>query len=237
MRSPQLDALSYTHMRQQVKDVAVIQAALSVAFGRLVSPSDIDGSFPEFYRYALALMESGRLRGTLTADRYYAATRMLAGVRTPIPTLTRPTLDRARADTVLRVTGPVFAKRQIARGVPPEAALAAARGATLGAVKRLILEAPRNRIVNLSHKDDAARGWARVSDGDPCHFCAMLLSRGPAYSESTAGFEAHDGCGCSAEPVFRGQDGWNAQARKYSDLWEKHGDLNSFRAALAAPTD
>ncbi|KAB5606685.1 hypothetical protein EHS19_06735 [Bifidobacterium jacchi] len=27
-----------------------------------------------------------------------------------------------------------------------------------------------------------ADGWRRVSDGDPCAFCAMLVTRGPVYT-------------------------------------------------------
>lgn len=46
------------------------------------------------------------------------------------------------------------------------------------------------------------RRYRRVSDGNPCAFCAMLASRGPAYSEETAYFRAHEHCGCTAELVY-----------------------------------
>ena len=50
----------------------------------------------------------------------------------------------------------------------------------------------------------SARRWRRVSDGNPCGFCAMLVSRGPVYtSASTAGQgrKYHGRCGCTVEPI------------------------------------
>jgi len=44
--------------------------------------------------------------------------------------------------------------------------------------------------------------YRRVSDGNPCAFCAMLAQSGPRYSEETAYFRAHPDCGCTAEPVY-----------------------------------
>lgn len=50
-------------------------------------------------------------------------------------------------------------------------------------------------------------GWRRVSSGSGCGFCAMLESRGAVYKrERSAGFSAHDGCSCTAEPVWRRED-------------------------------
>lgn len=61
-------------------------------------------------------------------------------------------------------------------------------------------------------------GWIRVSDGDPCAFCSMLLGRGPVYKEETAGFEAHDHCCCSAEPFAEGSS-WPTKNREAEDLY------------------
>lgn len=56
-------------------------------------------------------------------------------------------------------------------------------------------------------RSERAVGWRRVTDGNPCAFCAMLASRGPVYTVSTApltqfGDRYHKGCGCTAEPVY-----------------------------------
>ena len=45
--------------------------------------------------------------------------------------------------------------------------------------------------------------WRRVTDGQPCGFCAMLASRGPVYGSAQkagAGNAYHGRCGCTVEP-------------------------------------
>lgn len=44
--------------------------------------------------------------------------------------------------------------------------------------------------------------WRRVTDGNPCSFCAMLATRGEVYGGENADFPAHYKCGCTAEPVY-----------------------------------
>lgn len=60
-----------------------------------------------------------------------------------------------------------------------------------------------------ARRDPRAIGWRRVSDGDPCAFCAMLVSRGPAYTSgrkallrASDGHKYHPHCGCTIEPVY-----------------------------------
>jgi hypothetical protein len=66
---------------------------------------------------------------------------------------------------------------------------------------------------------EAGFGWRRVSDGDPCAWCAMLVAAGPVYKTATAALKPagrrsavahperfHDYCGCSVEE-FRGSPG------------------------------
>lgn len=58
------------------------------------------------------------------------------------------------------------------------------------------------------------KAWRRVTDGDPCAFCAMLASRGPVYTETTSltrgfdGLRYHKGCGCTAEPWYGRWEEW-----------------------------
>lgn len=70
-------------------------------------------------------------------------------------------------------------------------------------------------------------GWARVLAGETnCAFCAMLASRGPVYKSGvTAGFEAHDGCDCSATLVVKNQP-WEGEAewRALEELWRDARD-------------
>ena len=47
-----------------------------------------------------------------------------------------------------------------------------------------------------------------MSDGNPCAFCAMLVSRGPAYTSEAAalaqgnGDPYHKKCGCTVEVLY-----------------------------------
>lgn len=72
-----------------------------------------------------------------------------------------------------------------------------------GGTQRRIANYARLTISGSSVADPQARGWQRVGDGSSCDFCSMLLGRGAVYTEATADFQAHDHCGCSAEPAWR----------------------------------
>jgi hypothetical protein len=226
-------ALAQRHMVEQVKDASIVQAALSVAYDRLLDPSDLDGTFPTFVRYAVPLIQVARGRGSLRADRFYSAARTASDLSAAIPAVPAQGLNLVAATAALRVNGPVKVKQKIAAGENPARAVALAKVTTLNAAKRLSLEASRNRLISLTKADADARAWARVSDGAPCAFCAMLVSRGPVYSESTAYFETHNGCGCSAEPVFRTSPsrGWNPMSRELADLWNQSGGMADFRSS------
>lgn len=93
----------------------------------------------------------------------------------------------------------------------------------IGTMSKLVLAGGRNTIISGTQADRRALGWARVTSGDPCAFCRMLSSRGPAYkSEKSADFQPHDHCGCTPEAVFRGDQlaGSTAVAQAEEHLWE-----------------
>lgn len=79
---------------------------------------------------------------------------------------------------------------------------AAARVLLDGGLQRRIANVARETVMTNSVRDPRARGWQRVGDGSSCEFCSMLLGRGAVYTEATADFQAHDHCGCSAEPAW-----------------------------------
>jgi len=62
----------------------------------------------------------------------------------------------------------------------------------------------RLTVAATTGRDRKAIGWRRVTDGNPCAFCAMLASRGPVYRDAAAadGLKYHAHCGCGAEPVY-----------------------------------
>lgn len=70
-----------------------------------------------------------------------------------------------------------------------------------GGFQRRITNGARNVVTTSAIADPAARGWMRIGAGE-CDFCAMLVSRGAVYSESTVDFAAHDWDKCGAAPAF-----------------------------------
>lgn len=83
--------------------------------------------------------------------------------------------------------------------------------------ERLVLNGGRGSVYAYGSRDRRVLAWARVSlSGDPCSFCAMLISRGINYkSESSASRGAgvtvidgqtldayHDNCRCIAVPIY-----------------------------------
>lgn len=120
-----------------------------------------------------------------------------------------------RADTALSSkalrdlegAGPIGFKERISKGMPDEIAFLAARDQMMAEARKIIMEAGRSTIQLSAEGNTRSLGWRRVSDGNPCTFCAMLVGRGPVYSsEETAGGviegHYHKKCGCTAVEVF-----------------------------------
>jgi len=68
-----------------------------------------------------------------------------------------------------------------------------------------VLRAGREKV------QQSAPRWRRVTDGNPCGFCAMVCSRGPAYRSADAagqGRRYHGHCGCTVEPFYGDPKTW-----------------------------
>lgn len=159
---------------------------------------------------------------------------------------------RDRALTSLRVTGTCAVARLVVGGWDPARALDLAGPGVAAASSRHVLDAGRTAIRTAVRDDRAARGWLRVTDEDPCAFCAMLASRGAigkavlygsersATTTAGTGEEYHDGCGCQAEPVF-GRVVLPEASQRFAAMWETSTTglsgkdaRNAFRRAHAA---
>ncbi|TDD97635.1 hypothetical protein [Actinomadura rubrisoli] len=141
-------------------------------------------------------------------------------------------LDEDRVDANLNATGVASYKKAIRAGQPPERARDTMAVNLAGSAATLALEGGRETIRSAVLGDDEAIGWARVTDADPCAFCAMLASRGAVYrSRQTAGgaknkqfegegmFKFHNHDGCSAVPVFDADDPVLEEAERLYDKW------------------
>lgn len=123
----------------------------------------------------------------------------------------------------LEISGPISFKQRVGAGALDEVAFLAARDQMMAEARKLIMDAGRETVRLSAEANRRSIGWRRVSDGNPCAFCAMLVGRGPAYkSEGTAlGLmkSYHKHCGCTAVEVFTD---WEPTEReqKYVDAYQ-----------------
>lgn len=150
-----------------------------------------------------------------------------------------------QVEASLRVTGPHTIKYRIGRGETPERAKRNALVDAGGAGMRHVADGGRDSLLTVVRNDRRAIGYIRVSDGNPCSFCAMLISRGPVFkSEWAAGgsnrrsdrhatdprtpfigkgdFKVHDNCGCTAEIVYSDATAWPGRGKEFQRLWNDH---------------
>lgn len=202
-----------------------VDAAVATVLGiqaETLDPWDLDGSAPRYEAAATAALRDYRESLARQSTATYSALREIETADLPrrpppyVPVLAA--VDAVSLATSLRVTGPVAVKRAMKKGLPY--ALSSAASQTAGMATRVVEGGGRGVMIGNSRRDPAARGWLRRSGGTPCPFCAMLISRGPVYTEVTARFAAHDNCHCKAVPFFR-EDGWTGQSREFKDLWEE----------------
>jgi len=101
-----------------------------------------------------------------------------------------------------------------------------------------VLRAGREKV------QQSAPRWRRVTDGNPCGFCAMVCSRGPAYRSADAagqGRRYHAHCGCTVEPFFGDPSTWvpspdearfieayNASWKPGIDKWDLSDDIGAW---------
>lgn len=71
-----------------------------------------------------------------------------------------------------------------------------------GGTQRRIANFARETVKQSSIADPHAKGWRRTGAGR-CEFCALLISRGAVYTQSSVTFRSHDHCHCGAEPAWR----------------------------------
>lgn len=153
--------------------------------------------------------------------------------------------DRA-AEISLNVLGPIGQKEKTKRGQRLEEARDNSFVQSSGAASRSVFTGGRRSLMRLAEDDMQFVGYIRVTDGNPCAFCAMLASRGPVYpSKGAAGmrsneslgehrkrvrrmfegagaFKVHDHCACTIEPVYSTDTEWPGRAREFRQLWDDH---------------
>lgn len=154
------------------------------------------------------------------AAGYFEAFRAAEKVKGSAAAILAPPPEDGLIVGTLFATGQEMTAKAISAGQSADAAMQTALTRTSGSVTRLSLAGGRETLVASTRTDRQAQGWTRVTDAEPCAFCAMLAGNGPVYSEEGASFEAHDSCGCTAEPTYSGSE-WPGRAREFRDLYNQ----------------
>lgn len=151
-------------------------------------------------------------------------------------TVTPEIVEPPPADVIrdkLRATGVVGVLTARRAGQSLQAARRNGFVKVTGAVGKLVLDGGRATIMRSGTGDRQLRGWQRITGTRPCHFCAMLASRGPVFSRDTTDFRAHDHDACVPEPVYEGSLATARNAR-LAQLWEESTDGLSGPQAVQA---
>ena len=208
----------------------------------LLDPENLDRTTERWLAVTVPMVRAQRITSARLAANYLAAFRMLelgsTAQLTPVLAETMPTEAIA---TSLVVTGPVAVKTHMRISPIIAKAMDIGNASAAGAAMRHTLGGGRQTITDTVAADPKAFGWARATSGRTCHFCAMLASRGPVFSEDSVHFDAHDHCSCTAEPVYRRHAAWPAGSERFRRLWDETtvglsgaDARNAFRQALEA---
>lgn len=198
----------------------------------------IEATFPAFFAESLDVLDRDHFRSAALSSAYLEAFHEAEGVATvPLDLQVAGDLAREQALSSLFWTGPAYYRGAVSKGVPVAKAEDVALSQAAKAALRLSLQGGRATVSGTVRRSGSIRGIARVTDGQPCSFCAMLASRGAVYkSDSFTGSDArfknsrdgvssvvkvHDGCGCQPEPVYA-RDGYKAPGRsdEFLDVWK-----------------
>ncbi|BAQ32083.1 toxin glutamine deamidase domain-containing protein [Bifidobacterium scardovii] len=200
--------LTDKHRRAQVRLAITADSQARRIWDATLDPNNLRASQPIWKNAVLQLLQTWWRISAQTANEYLPRFREAetgdGGFQTAMPRF-----DRASMAQRIDWTGATNVLWHLARGETQEAAWAAARSLFLGVFHEAVLTGGRTTIEHWAQQDSRAIGWRRVSDGDPCAFCAMLVTRGPVYtSKDKAGLSAKTGkkyhahCGCTVEVVY-----------------------------------
>lgn len=162
------------------------------AVWRLLDPTDLDGTFEQWLVVALPVIQAQRSASSRLAAEYLDLFATIEGHR-PITPVVAGRADTRAVTTSLMVTGPVSIKRAVAVGAPLETAIDVAEASSAAAAVRHVLNGGRETVTATAPR------YQRVTSGKACAYCSSIA--GITFQGDDI-FKAHDGCACSAEPVF-----------------------------------
>ncbi|WP_052083160.1 VG15 protein [Rhodococcoides fascians] len=219
-------ALTDAHRVAQV-GLAAEAIASSRLLWPLLDPSNLAGSKPEWMALQMALMQVYDGKSASLASAYLSEYRSAELGDSSGPVAGLDDFDGERVFGSMDATGPGRIAAKEAGGMSARLAAAQAFPILAGAVQRHVLGGGRRVLAESAGRDPRAGGWRRVTDADPCTFCAMLVTRGPVYHSKAAAMgltKYHDKCGCGVEIVY-GTWRPTKQEQAYIDAYDKAAEI------------
>lgn len=247
----QAEQVTLAHRRAQ-EQVSAVTVAIMLRLWPMLNPDD-QGSVDRWLSLVLAAIrreraESANLAaGWLTAYRHIEIPdaesfqvrpmveineeKVVASMMTMGPQALRKELEARQAGEAVRARREGREQRVVGITAQRRRVLGKAQAA---AAVRHVHDGARDTASDVVTRDKRVIGYMRVTDGDPCWFCAMLASRGPVYREDSfnasdirfhgpGNAKAHDGCGCDLKPMYRRGEDSGADWRKYEEIWKAAG--------------
>ena len=188
--------------QQQIKVAA--RTELLRVWRQTFDLSDLDMSWEMFAARAMPVILVNRDRSVEAAAQYVQRFRQAGSVAGTVTVRRAPPIDVDRMRYGLEYTAKIVVAGSLARGMSPQQAAQRGMVASVNSAEQWVHEGGRETAARTFDDDPQSVGWQRVVVSDePCAFCLLMESRGPAYrSQSTAEFEAHVNCGCEVEGVY-----------------------------------
>lgn len=231
------EALTEAHRRSQLTLSAELLAEIARIWPTF-DPSSIDASWGLLEPVIASLVAMYRDRSSglsLNYLRRFAEAEVGAQIAlTPAGALAA---DELAAN--LTFSGPITAKKLLRSGGGNVSIRTLEQVAATS--MRLSANGGRDSIHATAAAEPRIVGWYRVTDGNPCAFCAMVAGLGVHYaskqtaSRTMSGRKYHDRCGCTAEPVFDGTTfSPPAETARFQTLWQEATQGRSGREARLA---
>lgn len=122
----------------------------------------------------------------------------------------------------LGFAGPGTYNNNVSKGVPEQEARKTALSVVVGTSARIAMDGARTTVVESAKFDDRPVRFYRITDDDPCAFCALMASRGAVYHSAQAAGEMnsyHNDCACTVAPAFTRRHELTGIAAEASDIY------------------
>jgi hypothetical protein len=238
-----VEAITQLYQRQLEPAARALGSDISKDWHNLASNGgDLVKVNDAFLAIALPKLEAAYRRAAILTKGYASSIRSAElkpdGYNMP---LIDP-FNREKATSSLSVMGMVEMRQSLARGETLTKALDLSTTGIDGVGTAFVADGGRDFIQALAQDDTKLLGYARVTDGDPCSFCAMLASRGPTYTkesfqdsndrfsdpafppevaDGSSAAKTHDHCCCVLMPVWSNSNAITTQSNQLYEDWQR----------------